>query len=97
MEKNFHCRDTRITECDVNDKHNSKPTAYILLYKLIVYDQTMEVGSWSTPSVPHFCLPIITSRGIGTDTCEVDNVFPPDDFWFGADTYINYTVNITCI
>ena len=23
--------------------------------------------------------PFITGRGIGTETCEMDNVFPPDD------------------
>ena len=25
--------------------------------------------------------------GIGTDTCRVDDVFPPDDLRFGSDTY----------
>ena len=24
---------------------------------------------------------------LGTETCEMDNVFPPDDLWFGLDTY----------
>ena len=28
-------------------------------------------------------LPVITGRGVGTETCEVDNVLPPDDLWFG--------------
>ena len=31
--------------------------------------------------------PFITGRGIGTETCEMDNVFPPDDLLFGLDTY----------
>ena len=31
--------------------------------------------------------PFITGRGIGTETCEMDNVFPPDDLQFGLDTY----------
>ena len=33
--KNFHCNDTRITECNINKRHNSS-TAYIILYKLII-------------------------------------------------------------
>ena len=24
-----------------------------------------------------------------TETCGVDNVFPPDDLWIGLDTYTN--------
>ena len=27
-----------------------------------------------------------TGREIGTETCGVDDVFPPDDLWFGSDT-----------
>ena len=42
----------------------------------------MESGSWSTPMAP-----VITGLGVGTKTCEVDNVFPPNDLWFGLDTY----------
>ena len=30
--------------------------------------------------------PFTTGRGIGTETCEMDNVFPPDDLKFGLDT-----------
>ena len=30
--------------------------------------------------------PFTTYRGVGTETCGVDNVFPPDDLWFGLDT-----------
>ena len=29
----------------------------------------------------------ITGRGIGTENCGEDNVFPPDGLWFGSDTY----------
>ena len=32
-----------------------------------------------------------TSRGIGTETCWMDYVFPPDDLWFGSDNK-----NCTC-
>ena len=31
--------------------------------------------------------PFTTGRGIGTETCEMDNVIPPDDLKFGLDTY----------
>ena len=27
----------------------------------------------------------------GAETCEMDNVFPPDDLWFGSDTYTKRT------
>ena len=33
-----------------------------------------------------------TGRGIGTETCKVEPVFPRDDFWFGSDTNTNYAV-----
>ena len=31
--------------------------------------------------------PFTTGRGIGTEACETDNVFPPDDPSLGLDTY----------
>ena len=31
--------------------------------------------------------PFTTGREIGTETCGMDKVFPPDDLWFGLDTY----------
>ena len=40
----------------------------------------------------HVYLPIVTGRGVGTETCEVDNVFTPDDLWFGSHTYTNGAV-----
>ena len=52
---------------------------------------TVEDGSWSTPMVPTgtFVCPFTTSRRMGTETCEMDNVFPPDDLLFGLDTNDN--------
>ena len=43
-----------------------------------VYSLTVEDGSWSTGAGTVVC-PFTTSRGIDTETCEMDNVFPPDD------------------
>ena len=34
---------------------------------------------------------------VGTETCEVDTVFPPDDLWFGSDIYTNVQFYIICI
>ena len=34
---------------------------------------------------------LYTGRGIGTETCWVDNVLPPGDLWFGSDANKNYT------
>ena len=31
--------------------------------------------------------PITTVIRMGTKTCEMEDVFPPDDLWFGLDTY----------
>ena len=43
-------------------------------------------------------LSIITGGGVGTKTHEVDDVFPPDDLWFGSDIYSKCTVlYIICI
>ena len=33
--------------------------------------------------------PVNTGRGIGTDTCEANNVIPPDDLCYGPDTNTN--------
>ena len=33
-----------------------------------------------------------SENDIGTKTCEVDNVFSPDDLWFGSNTYTNWAV-----
>ena len=37
----------------------------------------------------HICLPIIPGRGVDTETCRVDDVFAPNDIWFGSGTYPN--------
>ena len=45
-----------------------------------VYSLTVEDGSWSTSMVPaQLSVPFTTGRGIGTETCKMDNVFPPDN------------------
>ena len=50
----------------------------------------MEGGSSLTPMVPaHLSGPLNTGRGIGTETCGVEEAFSPDDPWFGSDTYTN--------
>ena len=62
---------------------------YILLYKLFMEClwPDHEGGSWSTFMVPaHLSALLNSSRGIGTQTCRLDNVFPPDDLWFVSDT-----------
>ena len=52
----------------------------------------MEGGSSLTPMVPeHLPIPLITGRRIGTKTCGVGHVFPPDDL-IGVDTYLNYAL-----
>ena len=33
---------------------------------------------------------ISTGRGIGTETNGIDNVFPPDDLWFGLNTQMDF-------
>ena len=37
--------------------------------------------------MPAVVCPFTTVRGIGTETCGMDNVFAPDDLKFGLDTY----------
>ena len=62
-----------------------------------VFDQTVEGGADRLTWCRLICPPIITGRGVGVETCVVDNVFPPDDFWFGLDTYTNGAFCIICI
>ena len=55
-----------------------------------VYSPTVEDGSWSTPMVPaQLPVPLqqVQCRRVGTETCGMDNVCPPDDLQFGLDTY----------
>ena len=42
--------------------------------------------------VPAYLSVFNADRGIGTETYEVDNVFHPDDLWFGSDTNTNCAV-----
>ena len=61
---------------------------FSLLALSSVYSLAVKDGSWSTPMVPPGTVvcPLTTGRWIGTETCEMDNVFPPDDLLFGLDT-----------
>ena len=47
----------------------------------------MEDGSSLIPTMPgHLFSPLITGRGIGTETCGLGEVVPSEDLWFGSDT-----------
>ena len=37
-------------------------------------------------------VPYLHGVGVGTETWEVDNVFAPDDLWFGSISYTNCAV-----
>ena len=51
-------------------------------------DRGLEGGNSLSPvMLAHLSIPLITVRGIGTATCVIGNVFPPDDPWIGLDTY----------
>ena len=91
--KTFHCNDNKITECNITDTYNSA-TAYILLHKLIICPkrtfvvvgivlclQPDRVG-WrliDSHGASTVVCPFTTGRGVGTETCAMDNLFPPDD------------------
>ena len=71
-----HWNGTKIIECSIGGKHNSS-TACILLYKFIVYCIWSDSGGWKlidSHGAGTFAPPIITGRGVGTETCEVDNM-----------------------
>ena len=59
----------------------------LLLAFSSVYSLTWRMGADRLPgcTVTVVC-PFTTGRGIGTETCEMDNVIPPDDLSFGLDT-----------
>ena len=65
----------------VDNKNSS--TAYVILYELIdtwFLDSNKRVGVWSLPWRWHILsIPLTTGRGTGAETCELDDVFPPDD------------------
>ena len=53
-----------------------------------------------TSRVCHCSVTMLVSIQVGTETCEVDNVFPPEELWFGSNTYmncVNCAVYIICI
>ena len=57
---------------------------YVYIYKQ-TYAHTIRILRASTKHQKWKQVPYIlnTSRGIGTETCGMDNVFPPDDLWLG--------------
>ena len=80
--KTFYCNDHTITEFGITDNKNSS-TAYITLYDLIktwFLDSNRRVGNWSLPWSWHILsFPLTIGRGTSTETCGLDDVFPPDD------------------
>ena len=81
-EKTFYCNDDKIMEIDTIHSKNSS-TAYVILYELIdtwVLDSNRRVGVWSLPRRWHIRSTLLmTGRGISTETCGLDDAFPPDD------------------
>ena len=64
----------------------------LLLALLSVYSLTVEViDSHGAGTV---VWPFTTGRGIGTETCEMDSVFPPDDSLYEC-IYIYMSIYIT--
>ena len=46
----------------------------------MILDSNRRVGVWSLPWRWHILsIPLTTGRGTGAETCELDDVFPPDD------------------
>ena len=83
LQKNpFYCNDHTITEFGITDNKNSS-TAYVILYELIdtcFSDSNRRVGVWSLSWRWHILsIPLTTGRGTSTETCGLDDVFPPDD------------------
>ena len=79
--KTFYCNDHTITEFGIADKNSS--TAYVILYELIdtwFLDSNRGVGVWSLSWRWHILsIPFTTGRATSTETCGLDDVFPPDD------------------
>ena len=85
--KVFYCNDSRITELNINDTHNSS-TAYILLYILIVGCLWQNCGGWqliASHGAGACVCPLNTGREIGAEIYWFDNIFPTDDPWFGSE------------
>ena len=45
-------------------------------------------------ALAHLSTLLNKGRGLGTETCEVDNMFPPDDLGFGS--YTNTNCGVMC-
>ena len=82
QKKKFYCNDHTIMEFGIIDSKNSS-TAYVILYELIdtwFSDSNRRVGVWSLPWCWHILsIPLTAGRGAGTETCGLNDVFPPDD------------------
>ena len=80
--------DDKITVCDVN--HNSVSPLYIYIYIILysllaewVHNQDHEDRTLFSSMVPaHFANLLYAGRGIGTETCAMDSVFPSEDLSF---------------
>ena len=94
--KHFYCKHTRITECNISDTHYKRT---MLLYNLIVDCLWPDPGGWelidSHGADTFFCL-LNIGRGMYTETWGIDNVYPPDDIWFGSDTGYLWDM-LTCL
>ena len=87
----FYCNDYRITACGISNTSNTSTVDIdcCINWSWNVFGQTVETESSSTPMVPHMCVLLNTGRGLGTETCEADDMFPPDDLWFDSDINLN--------
>ena len=60
-----------------------------MIFKLIVewvFNQNTEDGKYFLLRRRYILsISLNSGRGIGAETCWMDNVFPPDDFWFSSD------------
>ena len=97
--KTFYCNDHTITEFGIIDSKNSS-TAYVIQYELIdtwFLDSNKRVGVWSLPWRWHIVsIPLTTGRGTGTETCGLDDVFPPDDFCARPQALCSYIYIYIC-
>ena len=58
-----------------------------------VFDQVVEGGSSLTSIVQaHVSFLLTTDRGISTETCGADDLFPPNELWFGSEIDTNCAV-----
>ena len=92
--KTFHCNDNEITECNVTVTYNSSTAYILLYKLVLGRQCASKGvcrcwHCWGSTAWPWWELidshgagtvvcPFTTGRGIDTETCEMDNVFPPD-------------------